>query len=359
MIVRARSRGLSRPRNRELRAVMDGLPLADVADAHFRGQAPWFRYRATHPDLTDPYWTPTRHADALDRAAVPILLIGGWQDIFLTQTLEQYARLSERGQDVALTVGPWTHIDVIAKGGRTVNGQTLDWLDEHVAGRGGRRRAEPVRIHVTGAGEWRDLPAWPPPTTGLLLHLRPGGALSDAGPVAAGESEFVFDPADPTPTAGGPLFSGGGVTRDDTLAARADVLAFTGEPLAGDLEVIGEPEVSLAHTTDNPHADLFVRLSEVDAKGRSRNVTEGYVRLDPDRGPGPVTLTLRATAHRFRAGHRLRLLVAGGSHPQFARNLGTGENPGTGSALKPARHTIRPDSTLRLPVAVAVAVAVV
>ena len=44
-------------------------------------------------------------------------------------------------------------------------------------------------------------------------------------------------------------------------------------------------------------------------------------------------------AHRFVAGARLRLLVAGGSHPQFARNLGTGENPGTGVGLV-ARHTI-------------------
>ncbi|XVQ06915.1 CocE/NonD family hydrolase C-terminal non-catalytic domain-containing protein [Spirillospora sp. CA-255316] len=101
--------------------------------------------------------------------------------------------------------------------------------------------------------------------------------------------------------------------------------------------------------------DLFVRLSDVDGKGRSRNVTEAYVRLAPDREPGSIRLALRHTAHRFRAGHRVRLLIAGGSHPQFARNLGTGENPGTGSTLKPATHTIHhgdsASSRLMLPVA--------
>ncbi len=139
------------------------------------------------------------------------------------------------------------------------------------------------------------------------------------------------------------------MTDDRALAARADVLTFTGEPLTHDLDVVGTPGIELAHTTDNPHADLFVRISDVDAKGRSHNVTETYRRLEP----GPVRLTLRPAAHRFLAGHRVRVLIAGGSHPQFARNLGTGDNPGTGSDLKPCRHTITHDgtgNTLRLPV---------
>ncbi|MFC5747943.1 CocE/NonD family hydrolase [Actinomadura rugatobispora] len=345
---RARSRGRLRP-------VLDALPLADAAEAHFAGGAPWYRHRVTRPDLTDPYWKPMQHAAALERTSVPVLLISGWQDLFLDQTVEQYTRLHERGVDVALTIGPWTHIQVMSKGARTTTAQTLDWLDEHIAGRGGRRRPAPVRIHVTGAGQWRDLPAWPPPGTAQTLHLHHGGDLLASAPAGDAASTFTFDPADPTPTFGGPILAGGGMVDDGRLAARPDVLAFTSDPLEHDLEVLGGPEVELAHSTDNPHADLFVRLSEVDAKGRSRNVTEAYQRLAPDREPGPVRLALRHTAHRFRAGHRLRLLVAGGSHPQFARNLGTGENPGTGSTLKPATHTIRhgdgEPSRLVLPVA--------
>ena len=97
----------------------------------------------------------------------------------------------------------------------------------------------------------------------------------------------------------------------------------------------------LAHRTDNPHADLFVRISEVDPAGRSRNVTEGYRRLDPDRDQNaPVRLPLLPIAHRFPAGSRIRVLIAGGSYPQYLRNLGTDENPGTGTKLVPSRHTI-------------------
>jgi putative CocE/NonD family hydrolase len=208
-----------------------------------------------------------------------------------------------------------------------------------------------VRVHVTGAGRWRDLPTWPPRSTAQTLHLLPESALRDTPPPAGADATFTFDPATPTPTVGGPVLNGGGTVDDSTLAVRPDVFAFTGDPLTRDLEVLGAPEVVLGHSTDNPHADLFVRLSDVDEKGVSHNVTEAYRRLDPERGPEPIRLALRDTAHRFRAGHRLRLLVAGGSHPQFARNLGTGENPGTGAALKPATHTLHLDaSSLTLPV---------
>jgi predicted acyl esterase len=80
---------------------------------------------------------------ALDRATVPIHVIGGWQDLFLPQTLDQYARLHGRGQDVALTVGPRTHVGTLRDGAGLIARETLDWLAEHLAGTGTRRRPEP------------------------------------------------------------------------------------------------------------------------------------------------------------------------------------------------------------------------
>ncbi len=129
---------------------------------------------------------------------------------------------------------------------------------------------------------------------------------------------------------------------------------MSSERLTSAVEVVGEPVVALSHSSDNPHADLFVRLSDVRPDGRSRNITEGFVRLDPHRTAGPVSVRLRATAHRFRSGHRIRLVIAGGSHPQFARNLGTDEHQSTTAAMRPARHTVRHGeggrSTLVMPV---------
>jgi hypothetical protein len=50
-------------------------------------------------------------------------------------------------------------------------------------------------------------------------------------------------------------------------------------------------------------------------------------------------------------GYRLRLQFSGGAHPQYARNLGTGEPLPTGTGLKPAVHTIEHGTTrLTLPI---------
>jgi putative CocE/NonD family hydrolase len=168
------------------------------------------------------------------------------------------------------------------------------------------------------------------------------GALGDAPPLPDHpRSTFTHDPPDPTPPVGGRLLSpDGGYRRQKKLEERSDVLTFTGPELDAPLEVLGVPVVELAHTTDNPHADLFVRLCEVDAKGRSRNVSETFRRLDPAAADGLIRLELDAMAHRFPAGSRLRLQVAGGSHPHWARNLGTGEDPATGRAMKPSHRTI-------------------
>ena len=104
------------------------------------------------------------------------------------------------------------------------------------------------------------------------------------------------------------------------------MLAFTSATLSHDLCVYGTPVVELAHGSDNPHADLFVRISEVDVKGRSRNVTDGYRRLNgTQKSRKPVRLELDGIAHRFTAGSRIRVLIAGGWFPRYARNLGTDE----------------------------------
>jgi putative CocE/NonD family hydrolase len=327
---------------RRLKPGLDEAPLVEAGERVLAGGAPWYRDWVSQPGGDHAHWTPMRLTAALDRVHVPVLLFGGWQDLFLEQTLEQYAHLHGRDLDVALTIGPWTHTEMLSKGASVTTHETLDWLAEHLAGTGTRRRPAPVHLYVTGAGEWRDLPSWPPSTTEQVQYLQPFGALGDEPPAPdLPPSTFTYDPADPTPTVGGRLLSpDGGYRRQEKLEARPDVLTFTGPVLDAPLEVVGVPVVELAHTTDNPHADLFVRLCEVDAKGRSRNVSETFQRLDPAAADGVIRLELDAMAHRFPAGSRLRLQVAGGSHPHWARNLGTGEDPATAREMKPSHRTI-------------------
>jgi uncharacterized protein len=125
------------------------------------------------------------------------------------------------------------------------------------------------------------------------------------------------------------------------------VLTFTTPALTSDVEFEGFPVIEVAVSVDNPHADPFVRICDVDLKGRSHNITDTLVRLDltvPVGDTHHITASVLPSAHRLKAGHRLRLALRRCS-PQYARNLGTDEPVAT--ALK---HTIHhSDTRLTLP----------
>ena len=89
--------------------------------------------------------------DAVQNTEIPVLLLTGWQDVFLDQTLEQYDRLRSRGVTTGLTIGPWTHSHMMNKAAPTVIRESLDWLDTHLGG-APARRPSPVRVHVAGDG---------------------------------------------------------------------------------------------------------------------------------------------------------------------------------------------------------------
>jgi uncharacterized protein len=324
-----------------LRSTLRALPPRDAGRAMLGDAAPWYEDWLDNCDVTDPYWEPVNLAEALENARIPVLISTGWQDVFLDQSLYQYRRLRDRGVEVALTVGPWSHLDVGGRGSARLTAEALDWLGAHLAEATPSRRRSPVRICVTGATQWRDLPDWPPPSGEKMLYLQPGAVLGDQCPPAdAAPSQFTYDPATPTPTIGGRLLSVvAGYHDDSMLADRGDVLAFTSPPLSEALEVTGTPAVELEHRSDTGFADVFVRISEVDARGRSCNVSDGYVRIQGE-SPSPLRIMLDAIAHRFSAGNRIRLLVAGGSHPRFARNLGTGEPVATGSRIATTTHVV-------------------
>jgi uncharacterized protein len=341
---------------RRLRPGLDGLPLPDAAVPVLRGRAPWYREWLAHPDGADPWWGPYRAGTALHRVDVPVLLVSGWQDLFLEQSLEQYEVLAGRGVDVALTVGPWTHVEVATKGAAEVNRESLAWLDQHLAG-GPATRSAPVRVHRTGEGRWHEMASWPPPSEPATFQPHADGTLTTASVApSAGTAEFRYDPADPTPGVGGRTLSGStGVKDNRELERRPDVLTFTTDPLPTAVDVIGSPVLHLAIAVDNPHADVFVRLCDVDERGHSRNFTDHLERLDADLPAGDVrhlSLTLDPCFHRLAAGHRLRLQISGGAFPRYARNLGTAGTPAEGRALEPSKRTIHcAESRLVLPVA--------
>jgi putative CocE/NonD family hydrolase len=314
--------------DRRLRPALDRAPVTEGARDLLGTGAPWFETWLEHPELTDPFWAPLQCGAALERLSVPTLLIGGWQDLFLEQTIEQFGALAERGVPTRMLIGPWTHLDTATRAGPAFI-ESLAWLERHA----GQVPGEPatghsVRYWVGGAREWRETATWPPagqPPRRWYLGL--DGTLGSKEPPDGTPATFRYDPADPTPSVGGAILAlNAGVRDNRAVEQRPDVLVFSSEPLDEPVEVIGDVTAELHVTRDNPNADLFVRLCDVDPRGRSRNVCDGIVRLTgTDPLSGTVRVSLIGAAHRFSRGHRLRVQVAGGAHPRFARNPGNGQ----------------------------------
>ncbi|GAA2674572.1 CocE/NonD family hydrolase [Streptomyces lunalinharesii] len=318
-------------------------------------ELPWLAEALARTDADDPYWRGASAERTATRLTVPTCLIGGWQDVFLDQTLAQYRRLRRAGCESALLVGDWTHTGALREGWPEVFAESLGWLRAQLGGEPDGLRRTPVRVHVGGdGGGWRDLPHWPPPPGDAAgpWHLTAGGGLGRSVPDgAAPVGEFRHDPGDPTPSLGGPALSRGAGRRDNrALEARTDVLTFTGPALAGPREVLGEVAARLRITATGAHGtppegpfDVFARLCDVDARGRSVNVCDGLVRVRGGTAqPLAVHVPMAATAHRFAAGHRVRLQVSGGAFPRYALPPGA---HGAG----PVRIALHPGSTLQLP----------
>ena len=244
---------------------------------------------------------------------VPVSAIARWYDIFLPGQLRDFRILQEKGRPARLTVGPWTHTEVA----------------------------------------WRDFESWPP--AGYFpqrFHLAAGGALGSEPPAESEPDRYRYDPAAPTPAAGGVrMVKDSGRVDNTALEARPDVLTYTTGPLVEDLEVIGEVRAEIWFSSSLPHADVFVRLRDVDPVGRSWNVCDGLTSVDGADGdlPRRVDVRLWPTAYRFKRGHRIRVQVSSGAFPRFARNPGTGEvarhrhhSPGCRSGRVP-----RPETSLR------------
>lgn len=345
---------LSQPRR--VAAAAMHLPLVEADTVLLGAENPGYRTVLAHPPSAESYWRPVDLDQQLGQVTANVHLIGGWYDIFLRRQLADYAALVVAGRDPYLTIGPWRHTDSELSGAGIREG--LAWFDAHLAGRTHALRSKPVRVFVRGADTWFDLSAWPPPSSVVSYYLGESQQLLGGEAGRPGQDTFCYDPADPTPALGGAQLSAGASVIDNApLEARKDVLVYTSAPLAADLLVIGTPAVILCVRSDAKSANYFVRLCYVDSSGRSTNVCDGLARVD---NPGQSTertvvqLHLEPTAIRFRAGERLRVLLAGGAHPRWNRNSGAPEWDFNSTTLAAANRLIyygpAQQSVIELPV---------
>jgi uncharacterized protein len=337
-------------RKRRLRRALRRMPL-QAADLDVAGGPVGFwRDFTGHGAPDDPFWADT-YAERT-RAVPPTNMVTGWWDLFVHAQMKDYQALREAGVDAQIVVGPWLHgaLDEIREILRT----DIAFLDHHLHGAPAPDGA-PVRLYLQQADQWLEFDAWPPPARQLLLHLDQASRLGEEP--GSGSSAFDYDPSDPTPAIGGPLLQKPGEQVDQRpVESRPDVLVFTGPALERDVDVVGPVTARVYVRPSLEHADIYLRVCDVDKHGVSRNVVDGIRRLDPrtvpakDVTPGEdgvlaVDLELFPTAYRVRAGHRIRVQVAGGAFPRFARNTGTAEPLGTATTGRRCHTEVLHDET--------------
>lgn len=321
---------------RKLEPVFTGLPLSESYQQALGRPVKFFREWLEYPPEHS-YWNDYDASKALQAlpSSTPVLLVGGWHDLFIAQTIKQFTTLRERGVPVDLTVGPWTHRGLAGDWTRLIN-DTIPWLRRQLASPEAPGESS-AKVYVTGAEQWRDMRAWPPAdVTPIRWYLHPGGGLGTVPPASGPPDGYRYDPADPTPAVGGAtLAPDAGAKDNQALESRADVLTYTSEIFDTDRELAGAGAAELLVSSSCRHTDFFVRLCDVHPSGLSINVCDGIRRVDlPSAGdPVRVSVELSPAAHRFRRGHRLRLQVSSGAHPRFARALGTDEPLATTSAM--------------------------
>ncbi|MGP3698987.1 CocE/NonD family hydrolase [Rhodobacter sp. NSM] len=348
------------------------LPLIDMMRQARPDPTDWEDFLRRFEDRG--YWKAAGYIDDTDRFATPGLMVDTWYDPSISGSFALTQAMRKTAPDQHLIVAPGLHCNFSgaagagAVGDLPVGPEALLPFDEifvtfldHRLRDGPAPDLPPYLYYMLVEDRWRGAGTWPPEgavAQEMLLAseshaqtaagdgrlLPPAGAAlpfpREAPPAPAADG-IVSDPDDPVPSVGGAICCTGdpgeraGPLYQNRVEARPDVLSYTSAPATADLRIAGPLSARLRVSTDTPDADIVVRLSDVDPEGRSRMIQEGALRLRYRKGydrPRPmepsevaeVTVEMRHIAYLLRAGHRLRLTLAGSSFPRLERNLNTG-----------------------------------
>lgn len=361
------------------------VPLKTFGALDLKRFAPGYFDLLAHPS-NDDYWKPFDIEARYERFQVPAFHLTGWYDTLLNGTLRNYAGLRARaGTDTArrhqrLLVGPWTHarpslastkigdVDFGRDAGFDSQDLMARWFDHWMKGGDAAVvQGAPVRIFVMGENRWRDEQEWPlarAKPTEYYLHskgssntLSGDGRLTTTSPKDERTDTYVYDPWDPVPT--GALGGYSRIPSDQRpVEQRRDVLVYTSEALAADLEVTGPVELKLWIASSARDTDFTGKLVDVFPDGAARALNDGILRaryrngkttpalLTPNQ-PVEVTVDLGATSNLFREGHRIRLDVTSSNFPRFDRNPNTGGVFGEDAELRRADQRVYHDAAHR------------
>ncbi len=284
------------------------------------------------------------------RPDVAILSVSGWLDGagYMNGAISRY--LTKKHNPRHLLLGPWDHgarIDVspwrrVVEADFPLLGEVLRFFDTYLMGlETGLRQESPIHYFSLHAEQWRSAESWPPVETQESYFLAPGHLLAKVAP-PAGADRYQVDFTLGT----------GANTRYERIAGldsrvyyanwpgrTGQMLSYTSAPLRAAAELAGHGLAELWLSASEPDVALFVYLTEVEADGSERYVTEGLLRaLHRRERPPPesyctawpfrsftradaaplvpgkaerIRIPLLPVAWRFAAGSRIRLSISG------------------------------------------------
>lgn len=318
------------------------LPLGSMDENVAGNRVDFWQDWMQHSSSRDPWWAPMSHRKSIPQVTRSITMAAGWYDIFLPFQLDDFAALRQAGCDAHITIGPWRHQDFGM--GQTGIQEGLVLFDRQLRGKPAAPPTNPVKLQVIGTDDWRTFDEWPPrEARAERWYLQPDRNLLDRVAPDSAPDPYRYDPADPTPSVGGPALDMVPFSVDNTrLEARADVITYTSEPLPQQRDVIGPVAAELYVSSTVQSADFFVRLCDVDTKGVSKNICDGLqrVRIESPGSPQLVRVELWPTAYRLAKDHRIRVQISSGAFPRWSRNLGSLEPIAVATQLHAATQSI-------------------
>src|SRR5581483_896955 len=328
--------------------------------------APYFLDWLAHPGYDD-YWKAISIEEHFPDITVPALHGAAWYALFLGGSLQNYEGIKAHGGSEAARKGQQLVVVIVGHAGPGPKVGDVDFgpeakepTDEYELRyydylfKGVKNEfasGKPVKIFVMSANQWREEADWPlarAKSTKYFLHsggkansMRGNGGLSTPTPAKEAPDQYVYDPANPVPTIGGPLcceqWRWPAGPRDQRPAeSRDDVLVYSTAPMSDDMEVTGPVTLVLFAKSSAVDTDFTAKLVDVWPDGFAQNLTEGILRAryrdsreTPTlMNPGQIyklTIDLWATSNVFKKGHIMRLEVSSSNFPRFDRNLNTGE----------------------------------
>ena len=290
---------------------------------------PWLSHQ-----LRDDYWRHGSVREDYSAIEVPVYAVGGWSDGYTDAIPRLLTGLTVPRKGL---IGPWSHAfpnDSVPGPEIGFLEEALRWwdhwlkgidtgiMDEPMLRAWMQEYTPPAPHHRHWPGRWVAEPSWPPPGAARdrRLYLQASGRL-DGRP---GDGEERTHRAEETAglDAGSLTADGGfGDWPGDQRGEDGRSLSFTSPPLEEPAEILGNPRVRLSLSSDRPGASIVARLCDVAPTGESLLVTRDLFNLTHREGhdravplvPGEavtVEFPLKIIAHRFDAGHRIRLSVS-------------------------------------------------